>query len=353
MKIALIFFRIVHAGGLERRLLNYMNWFLSEGHHVTIIHAKRDHSIEIPKEVELKKIQLRWVPKPLRMAYFSSSLPRAMRNDEFDLTLSLGRTAGQELLICPGTHRGYLASQGKRKGNLIDRLTTRLDSRAFKKSAHILAASKMMEEELITLYGVDPGKISVLYPPCNTDRFNQSLRARRESLRQQFGFEKEEKICLFVSYSHPRKGLPLLLEVFRKLGKGPFKLIICGNTPKTPLPPNVKYLGFMHQMPELYTAADLTIHPAGYEPFGQIVTESLQCGTPVLVSDKTGAAELVNRTEGRVVTGFNPDDWQNAIIEIAGKNLSIKEGFAVKNGLTLDTHMAKMMTCHYQLKHKA
>ena len=35
-----------------------------------------------------------------------------------------------------------------------------------------------------------------------------------------------------------------------------------------------------------YALADFLIHPAKYEPFGQIITEVIYMKTPVLISDR-------------------------------------------------------------------
>ena len=50
----------------------------------------------------------------------------------------------------------------------------------------------------------------------------------------------------------------------------------------------------------LYSGALATIHPAKFEPFGNVVLESLACGTPVVTTDRCGAAEILDETCGVV-----------------------------------------------------
>ncbi len=92
---------------------------------------------------------------------------------------------------------------------------------------------------------------------------------------------------MFPSTGHDRKGLPLLLDTLATLPEEQFELAVAGSdSGKFHRLPNVKYLGFIQNMGELYRAADFTVLPSHYEPFGLVVTESLACGTPVVTHAK-------------------------------------------------------------------
>jgi glycosyltransferase involved in cell wall biosynthesis len=47
----------------------------------------------------------------------------------------------------------------------------------------------------------------------------------------------------------------------------------------------------------LYSAADAMVVPSCYEGFGQTVSESLACGTPVVAFDATGPGGIVDHME--------------------------------------------------------
>lgn len=66
--------------------------------------------------------------------------------------------------------------------------------------------------------------------------------------------------------------------------------------------PNVETIGTVSQdeLVQLYSEARATIHPARFEAFGLVVLESLACGTPVVISDQCGAAELLTADTGVV-----------------------------------------------------
>ncbi|GIV33187.1 MAG: LPS biosynthesis-like protein [Chitinophagales bacterium] len=343
MKIALIHFRIAQVGGLETRLKNYLHYFTQRGDEVTIVHARQDMHIQLPDRVHLHKINCRWIPKPLRMWWFGKHSASFLQQSQFDLSLSLGRTPGQQLLICPGTHIGYLQAMHIQVPSPVDYLNIYLDRQAFRTSGIILSASRMIAREVTGLYRIAQEKVQTLYPPSDPDVFNFSLRRQRLQLQRALGIAPHKKSFLFVSSGHQRKGLPLLLQIFSSLRSKAVHLYIAGAPVKYRLPDNVSFLGFTPDMQKVYPAVDALIHPAAYEPFGQIVSESLMCGTPVIVSQKTGAAELVQPDEGLVIPSFKPADWQQAIERFCDMRLTVKEGFAERNRLTPAHHLGDML----------
>ena len=342
MRIAIVHYRIADAGGLERRLFNYARHFLQAGHEANIYYAKKKGDIHFPEKIKLHHIVVFSLHSYTRMKQFGKKTERIIQKENFDFSLSLGRTPGADALICPGNHRGYMQASGK-TWTRKDLRQDQMDIEAYERSKWILAASEMMRRELISLYGVPPSKIKILYPPIRAEDFNPKRKGDRPALRKQYAMTPGQKTFLFVSYSHSRKGLPLLLKIFRALHGHDVELIIAGTPVKAPLPPNVRYLGYVKDMEGLYAASDFLIHPARYEPFGQIVSESLQMQVPVIVSDATGAAELIGEEEGMVVSGFEPKDWIEAVVRALNRDWNILPDFALRNGLTVAQHVDKMM----------
>jgi len=343
MKIALIHTRLLRRGGLETRLFSYMEWFSAHGHEVTVIVGKLGKDVVPPANVRLILINLKPIPKPLRDLAFDWKLPDVMEQNEFDFVLSLARTSHQDAVLAPGNHLGFMKATKRRFKGLSDRVSIALDRRAFASSTTILAASRMMSEEVVRYYGVKPEKIRVLRPPVDERRFHQGLLAHRTALRDKYGFHPQKKSFVFVSSSHARKGLPLLLETFRSLIDEPFEMLIAGVGKMDDLPGNVKDLGFVEPIEELYAAADFTVLPALYEPYGQVVAESILCGVPVLVSPMVGAKEIVSSGEGRVIASFSPADWAEAIRGIARQSFRIDPDFGVKHRILLHDHMSAIL----------
>ena len=135
-----------------------------------------------------------------------------------------------------------------------------------------------------------------------------------------------------------------MLKVFAQLQNEPIELVIAGSKPAEPLPQNVKYLGFVNQVEKLYAATDVTVHPAQYEPYGQIISESIMCGTPVLISHMVGAKDVVSEKEGLVVEGFAVEDWVMAVRQMASRTFAIDPNFPKNHGLLLADHMAVILS---------
>ncbi len=342
MRVALIHMNLGLKGGLETRLYNYMRYFIKRGDKVMVITSKIALGIEIPKEVDIMKIDVSSTPKPLRPWVFANKVEELMQTTKFDFSLSLARTSSQKVLIAPNTHKGYLQTLNKRLNSPIDWMTNKLDQKAFYSTPHIFACSEMVRQEVIDLYNIDGNKVHTLYPPINPFDFNPNAIQSKSTLKRELGLDPDKKTLLLVSTSHNRKGLPLMLQVMQQLQRQPIQLAIAG-TPQHNLPDNVVSLGFHTNMKKLYWAADLLVHPAVYEPFGQAVAEALACGCPVLVSDKTGAKEILNTLLGLVVPHLQPELWAKAIEKALSHPFSIPEDILLQKGMTLEQHMDVML----------
>ncbi|MFY0672195.1 MAG: glycosyltransferase family 4 protein [Bacteroidia bacterium] len=153
----------------------------------------------------------------------------------------------------------------------------------------------------------------------------------------------DKKTFVIVSTAHRRKGVHLLIKAFRRLKDFPVELKIVGKPKVRTNLPNVEYLGYLSDVNEIYTASDFSIHPAKYEPFGQVISESLACGTPVHISENTGWSTDLPRDYGNVVNGLRPKQWAEAIKDVVDQYFSIPENFAQIHELSLEDHMNKML----------
>lgn len=344
MRIALIHYRMMRtAGGLETRLRNYLREFTARGHEVTLLMAQ-PRDLEIPEGVNLQRLPRGPVPKSLQPMVFNAALGGWMRRHSYDLSFSLGRTSHQNLVLNPGNHLGFLRAEGRSAGSLSDWAQIRLDRMAYENSDTVLAASEMMKQETCKLYGISLEKVKILLPPVDVEKF-RAMPEKREVFRQQFGIDPDEIACAFVSASHGRKGMDLLIEVFKALQGKKFRLLVAGN----PLPAlasslvNVTWLGHLSNTEELYNACDLSLLPARYEPFGQVVTESILCGMPAFVSDRVGAGHYLTEAEGKILPWDEPEAWISALQEFEKPEELIGQDFASRHGLGIEDHVGRIL----------
>lgn len=344
IKVALIHAKLGLKGGLETRLQNYIEFFLLRGDEVTVVCSRVDTEVTLDARVTLIKLNTRYFPKPLRPWLFYQKVRSYLKDTRFDFSLSLGRTAGQHAVLAPANHLAYLNFLGKGSQSFSDQLQVYLDRQAFESSKTIFACSQMVKQELIDLYGTQASKIEVLYPPINISKFNPNLKTKKTALRLKHQLSPNQKIFLFVSTGHTRKGLPFLLELFSKLDPKKHLLLVSGKPEVKTSLENVQNIGFNSNLNEWYALSDFLIHPAKYEPFGQIVTEAIYMKTPVLISDHVGAKELITSEVGLVLPEGNLGTWQRIVESTNFTAFTFETDFVKENQLSLNDHMKKMLS---------
>jgi glycosyltransferase involved in cell wall biosynthesis len=344
MRIALIHTRLLYRGGLESRLIAYMRYLQAQGHAVTVCVYKQDPAVEVPKGVAVKRFRLRWLPKMLRAWFFNRSLARYFAKEKFDLRISLGRTTCHDAMIVAGNHLAFLQAMGRKPRGLDDRIQVKLDGLSYAAPGILLPASEMLRDQMLAFHAVDASKVHVLYPPTDGKRFHSGLKAQKSEFRQRFGFGDGKRSFLLISANHALKGLPILMQVFAQLQNLPIELLVAGGKPFEPTS-NVRHLGFVRETEQLYAAGDFTVLASRYDAFGQVVTESLLCGTPVIVSGMTGAKAIVGPGEGIVVDSFEVADWKAAILAALETEFHIDPALAAHKGLLFEDHMARLLAC--------
>ena len=125
----------------------------------------------------------------------------------------------------------------------------------------------------------------------------------------------------FMGREWERKGLKLVIEIFRHLAKkNPHVKLVIGGVDFEELKPfvtglesQIDVMGWVQDKGSFYEKIDILLHPARLEAFGMVVTESLACGIPVLVSDQVGAASEVKEGQGLVLPlESSISEWGNA-----------------------------------------
>jgi len=171
----------------------------------------------------------------------------------------------------------------------------------------LLAVSAAMKRDMVAL-GMPEDKIRVHYTGVDLDAFRPGDRA---ALKAEMGLPPGPLIAS-VGALIPRKGQALLIDALVALpaatlalaGQGPDRAMLEARARAKGMADRVHFLGNLPHaaLPRLLAAADVMALPSSSEGLANAWVEALACGTPIVISDAGGAAELLDRPEaGRIV----------------------------------------------------
>lgn len=175
------------------------------------------------------------------------------------------------------------------------------------RAAGLLAVSEAMRRDMAAI-GIDPAKVAVHYTGIDTARFQPGDRV---AARAALGMDDAPAI-LTVGALIPRKGQALVIEALSALpgvhywlaGAGEEEARYRALARERGVETRVHFLGPVANadLPQLYRAADAVVMPSVSEGLANAWVEALACGTPIVISDAGGAAELVTSpVAGRIV----------------------------------------------------
>lgn len=179
--------------------------------------------------------------------------------------------------------------------------------RAAEKAAGLLAVSGAMRRDMAAL-GIDPAKVAVHYTGIDTARFHPG---DRKAAKAALGMGDAPAI-LSVGALIARKGQSLVIDALPALpgihywlaGAGEEEGRYRAQAERLGVADRVHFLGSVANadLAGLYRAADVVVMPSASEGLANAWVEALACGTPIVISDAGGAAELVTSPHaGRIV----------------------------------------------------
>ena len=178
--------------------------------------------------------------------------------------------------------------------------TIRLDAA---RADAIIACSRATKEDIVSLLGVDPDKVHIIYDAADTAFVPIERERAEERVREALGISPP--YLLFVSTVEARKNVTGLLSAFAEADI-PHKLVIAGapgwgseaalaEAEYRGLSERVVFTGYVPDrslFPDLYSAADAFVFPSWYEGFGLAMLEAMACGCPVIASNTSSLPEV-------------------------------------------------------------
>ena len=278
------------SGGIERYAMTLVRGLHQRGVKPTLIAKQFDTTLPEYRWVTPVHTSVKAAPGKLRDLFFDWRIGRVKRRLGLFPLIGCNQTRWSDIGICGGTHPGFLDAMSER-ATLNDRWKIGLERAHLQNSKVIVAHSARMRDEVVRHYGIDPAKIRLLYPPIDGERFSTVDTPTRDALRRQLDLPDDRAVFLLASTGHKRKGLDLLVDFFSRTDL-PATLVIAGRAMHGTAR-NVRHLGYRSDIENVYRAVDFTVMPSLYEPFGLVGVESVLCGTPVLLADNAGCAEVI------------------------------------------------------------
>ncbi|MBU7588223.1 MAG: glycosyltransferase [Sphingopyxis terrae] len=178
---------------------------------------------------------------------------------------------------------------------------------AAERAGGLLAVSEAMRGDMAAI-GIDAGKTMVHYTGIDTMRFHPG---DRPAARAALGMGDAPAIAT-VGALIPRKGQALVIEALPALPGVHYWLAGAGEedaryralAQRLGVADRVHLMGPVANadLPQLYRAVDVVVMPSVSEGLANAWVEALACGTPIVISDAGGAAELVTSpAAGRIV----------------------------------------------------
>ncbi len=202
-----------------------------------------------------------------------------------------------------------------------------------RKATRVATVSEYSKRDLVETYGVDSGKIDVVYDGAHSN-YRPHSEAEKQAVRQRF--TGGSPFIIFISTILKRKNLANLLLAFDKVkddDHSGLKLLVVGKRAWWQDELQEAYDNMRHQadviMPgrvepadlsALLSASEMLVYPSYFEGFGIPILEALYAETAVVASKTTSMPEVGGDAAVYIDPG-DPDDIARAIREVQNRSL--------------------------------
>ena len=207
-----------------------------------------------------------------------------------------------------------------RAGENVNQHIYEIERTGMHAARRVICVSYLTRETVISRYGVDAGKIRVVYNAVAAVSNNVS--------NVPAPIKHDEKIVLFLGRLTMQKGPEYFLEAARKvIGKFEnVRFIIAGGgdmiercikfAADMNIGRYVTFTGFLRgdDVARVFKMADLYVMPSVSEPFGIAPLEAISHDVPVIISKQSGVSEIL--THVLKVDFWDTDDMANKILAV-------------------------------------
>lgn len=315
MKIALVRKEFdIARGGAERYSVNLARGLAGAGHDVHVFAGSWKHADH--PGITLHQVPFVRRPSPLKNLSFQRSARRRVAAGRFDIVQGLSQVYPTDVYrMAEPLHIHWLRlTRPSQLARGLKTLSPRhmalltLERGIFSPGNYrrVIAISRLCRQQLTEYYGVPEEHIRLIYNGVDHGFFNTADHDRlRRDFRGRLGIADTATVLLFAGNDFKRKGLQFALEHTAALKNRGCRLtlVVAGRDRSAPylrlaarlhIQDSIVFLGSQADMRPAYHGADLLVHPALYEPFGNVCLEAMACGLPVATTLCTGASDIID-----------------------------------------------------------
>ncbi len=188
-----------------------------------------------------------------------------------------------------------------RSGLHVDQRIYDIERRGMHAAMKVIAVSYLTKNLITHHYGIDPGKVEVVYNAIETNGGNAPFDA------EQYSIHKDEKIVLFLGRITMQKGPEYFLAAAKRVldVMDNVKFVMAGSgdmirrtielAASMGIGHKVLFTGFLRgpDVEKVFKMADLYVMPSVSEPFGIAPLEAMSHDVPVIISKQSGVSEVL------------------------------------------------------------
>lgn len=246
-------------------------------------------------------------------------------------------------------------------GKNVNQVVYDREREGFHKADHIIAVSELTKRTVVSNYGIDPNKVTVVHNGNSPLVKNPSVKyGHLHSLHKQ-----GKKIVLYAGRITIQKGVDYFIHAAKKVlehnpgvyfivtGSGDMENQIIQLTTDLGINNQFIFTGFYtgEEFAEFLSVSDVFVMPSVSEPFGVTPLESMSSGIPVILSKQSGVSEVI--THALKVDFWDTDEMANSILAVLRhpvlKETLSQEGIRQVEGVTWDKAAKKMKTLYHTL----